>query len=273
MAAEMKSSLRNIAICFVLSLMVLHSGIALARDYGPGTPPIWENSIASTNWDLIRSDDPDALVGVIYIGVRTKEMPPSLRHDNAHFEQAYVYRASFSDSKTVDILMSEDYRSEAAARADVDQYAPRLGKLPAFYRNNLNYMVGHVGDSDLTSEDAGHFFVIYSDRAATRIANNDLEESFLHESTHASVQVRAGGMGFNLLSSLRWQAAVAADNAFITDYAASEAQEDLAESALFGYAMTFYPERFSRAERRAIKAQIPHRLAFWRRVFLNKMTR
>jgi hypothetical protein len=241
------------------------------REYGPGTPPIWRNSIASTNWDLIRANDPDALTGVTFVGVISKEMPRSLSNRSAHQEQAYVFRATFRDSRPIDILMSEDYGSEAAARADVDKYAPRLGKLPSFYRNNLRYIVGHVGDSNLTSEDKGHFFVIFSERAAKRIANNDLEESFFHEATHAAVQKEAGGLGKNLLSSPRWRAAVEADRAYITAYAATSPQEDFAESALFGYAMTFYPERFSDTDRTAIQAQIPHRLAFWREVFTNDM--
>jgi hypothetical protein len=258
--------MRGIAVFFMLAWLVLH---AAARDYGPGTRPIWPNSIASTNWDLIRIDDPDALTDFTFVGVRSLEMPPNATNSSAHSENVYLYRATFSDSKTVNLRMSENYGSEEAAYADVRKYAHRLGKLPAFYRENLRYVVGHVGDGNFTSEDAGHFFVIFSDRAATRIANNDLEESFFHEATHAAIQKRASGMGVNLLSSLRWRAAVEGDGAYVTRYAASAPQEDFAESALLGYAMTFYPERFPEADRAAIQAQIPNRLAFWRDVFLN----
>lgn len=254
---------------FLLALCLVTTP-TMGREYGPGTPPIWPNSIASTDWDLIRSDDPDALVGVTFIGIRRREMPPSLTNSRSHYERAFVYRATFTDSKPIDLLMSEDYGSEEAARADVEKYAPRLGKLPAFYRQNFYYLVGHVGDSNLTSEHLGHFFVIFSGRAATRIANNDLEESFFHEATHAALEAR-NGIGLDLINSPKWLAAVEADNAFITDYAASSPHEDFAESALFGFAMFFHPERFTAAERRAIKAQIPNRLAFWRRVFRNRM--
>lgn len=242
---------------------------AAARGFGPGTAPIWPNSIASTNWDLIRSSDPDALTGITYIGFRVREMPPSLTNPDVSHGRAYVYRATFSDSKPIDLYMSKDYGSEAAARADVDKYAPRLGKLPRLYRKNIRYMVGHVGDGNLRAEDRGHFFTIFSERAAWRIANNDLEESFFHEATHAAIQYQWGGLGRNWLNSPKWRAAVRADKAFITAYAATSEQEDFAESALFGYAMTFYPERFPEADRAAIQAQIPNRLAFWRNVFLN----
>jgi hypothetical protein len=253
-----------------LSIRSTKQGAVVAsaeREYGPGTQPIWPNSIVSTNWDLIRADDPDALVDVIFLEVMNKEMPPSLSNKRAHHEQAYVFRATFRDSTPIDLLMSEDYGSEAAARADVEKYAPRLGKLPKLYRNQIRYIVGHIGDDNFTSEDAGHFFVIFSDRAATRIANNDLEESFFHEATHAALQKRVNGIGRNKLSSPRWRAAVEADDAYVTAYAASSPQEDFAESALLGYAMTFYPERFPESDRAAIQAQIPHRLAFWRDIF------
>jgi hypothetical protein len=50
------------------------------------------------------------------------------------------------------------------------------------------------------------------------------------------------------------------DNAYVTDDAATDPQEDFAETALIGYAMTFYPERFPDADRAAIQAQIPRRL-------------
>lgn len=241
------------------------------RTFGPNTPPIWPNSIASTCWDLIRGSDPDARTGFTYLGERTREMPPSLTHQDAHYERAYVWRVTFSDSRFIDILMSEDYGSLSLAADDARQYARRLGKLPAFMRNGIRHVVGHVGDANFYAEHSGHFFVIFSQRAATRIANNDLEESFFHEAVHAALQSTEGGMGLNLMETPEWQRAVGADEAYITDYAMSDGQEDFAESALFGYAMTFYPERFTDAEREAIQAQIPNRLAFWRRHFTNRM--
>lgn len=237
------------------------------RSFGPNTPPIWPNSIASTCWDLIRATDPDALVRFTYIGQRRREMPPSVINPDVHYQMAYVWRAYFSDSKPIDIIMAEDYGSVSAAEADARQYARRLGKLPAFMRNGLAYIVGHVGDDDLTSEHAGHFFVLFSERARTRIANKDLEESFFHEAVHSTLQSTEGGMGLNLMETPAWWRAVEADSAYVTDYAMTDGQEDFAESALFGYAMTFYPERFTDEERNAIQRQRmpgPIRSTAWR---------
>ena len=58
----------------------------------------------------------------------------------------------------------------------------------------------------------GHFFVIYSDNATKRIGTHDLEETFFHEGTHASIQT-------TYLNSAAWKKAIALDNAYITNYA------------------------------------------------------
>ena len=265
--------MKRIARGILIACLALASMPTLARDYGPGTPPIWPNTIASTSWDLIRATDPDALTGVTFVGLQDNiEMPPSVSNPNVSREQAYVFRAAFRDSKSIDLRMSKDYGSEAAARADVDKYAPRLGKLPKLYRDNIRYMVGHVGDSNLSSEDAGHFFVIFKARAEKRQTNNDLEESFFHEGTHAAIQRKSDdGVGVGLLYSAPevlnpdWLAAVSADNAFVTTYAATSQQEDFAEHALVAYAMIFHPDRFPKADRAAIQKQIPNRIEFFRR--------
>ena len=62
-----------------------------------------------------------------------------------------------------------------------------------------------------------------------------------------------------------WLAAVSADNAFVTTYAATSQQEDFAEHALVAYAMIFHPDRFPKADRAAIQKQIPNRIEFFRR--------
>jgi hypothetical protein len=122
--------------------------------------------------------------------------------------------------------------------------------------------VVHKGGRDTTAfaEDKGHFFVIYSDNATKRIESHDLEETFFHEGTHASIQV--GHLG-----GRAWRNAKAADYAYITDYAKTEDQEDFAESALFAYTLIHHPERFPDHERQKIEKQIPNRIAFFRSVY------
>lgn len=229
--------------------------------------PLYPNSIAATTFDFITEADPNAFSHVEYLGFLPREMPGSKPPGRTGLMQmAYVFKAHFTDS-TIELWMDEDYGSEAAARVDVDKYTPRLGRLPSLYRQNLHHIVGQMGDGTFFAESVGHFFVIYSVKADLRIANNDLEESFFHEATHACIQQAGNGKGFNHLASPEWAAAKAADNAFITDYAATNAQEDFAESALFAYTLIHHPERFPELDRARIAAWIPNRIAFFRTVF------
>ena len=158
--------------------------------------------------------------------------------------------------------MDKDFGSMQAAQQDALRYTPRLGKLPALYRQNIKHLVVHNGGPDTTSfaEDKGHFFIIYSDNATKRIGTHDLEETFFHEGTHASIQV-------DHVDGSAWKTARERDNAYITDYAQSDEQEDFAESALFAYTLIYHPERFPAAERAKIETQIPNRIAFFRNLF------
>jgi hypothetical protein len=69
------------------------------------------------------------------------------------------------------------------------------------------------------------------------------------------------------LEGTAWKTAKARDNAYITNYAETEDQEDFAESALFAYTLIYHPERFPAAERTKIQKQIPNRIAFFMTVY------
>ena len=123
----------------------------------------------------------------------------------------------------------------------------------------------HKGGADTTAfaEDKGHFFVIYCDNAIKRIGTHDLEETFFHEATHASIQVYH-------VNSVAWENARALDNAYITEYARTDDQEDFAESALFAFTLIHNPERLPAAERAKIEKQIPHRIAFFKGLYTSQ---
>jgi hypothetical protein len=109
-----------------------------------------------------------------------------------------------------------------------------------------------------------------------RIANNDLEETFFHESVHASIQVHGSDDSltiddFSVLVDPAWIAAVNADGSagYITEYAEdnSGAGEDLAEHALFAWTIIFHPERLPEPDRTYIEFKISHRIAYFRSLF------
>jgi hypothetical protein len=224
--------------------------------------PLYRSSVVGTDFDFITESDPSAFRRLEYLGLREFEMPDKRGGGEPLVQNAHVFDAHFTDGTQISIAIDKDFGSRQAAEQDAMRYTPRLGKLPSLYRKNLKHIVVHKGGEDTTAfaEDKGHFFVIYSENATKRIGTHDLEETFFHEGTHASIQdSHIGGMA--------WRNAKALDRAFITEYARSEDQEDFAESALFAYTLIYHPERFPAAERTKIEKQIPNRIAFFRSLY------
>lgn len=224
--------------------------------------PLYPSSVVGTDFDLITDNDPSAFEHLEFIEFGEFEMPDKRNTGEPLVQSAYVFGAHFADGTKVGIALDKDFGSRQMAEQEAMRHAPRLGRLPALYRQNLKHIVIHKGGRDTTAfaEDKGHFFVLYSENASERIGTHDLEETFFHEGTHATIQT-------HYLGSAAWEIAKARDNAYITEYAKTEDQEDFAESALFAYSLIFHPERFPAAERARIEKQMPNRIAFFRTVF------
>jgi chitodextrinase len=229
--------------------------------------PLYPSSVVGTDFDYITDADPNAFQCLEYVGYKPFEMPDKTSDTAPLVQDAFVFNAHFSDGTSVGIALDKDFGSRGVAEADAMRYTSRLGKFPTLYRSNLNHIVVHKGGVDTTAfaEDKGHFFVIYSDNATKRIGTHDLEETFFHEGTHATIQD-------SYIRTTAWQNAKAADNAYITNYAGSEDQEDFAESALFAYTLIHNPERFPVTDRVNIETTIPNRIAFFRTIYTSPRT-
>ncbi|MEM7036299.1 MAG: hypothetical protein AAF570_04905 [Bacteroidota bacterium] len=226
----------------------------------PNQDSLFPNSIVSTDIDFIFSDDPDAFVGLTYVGREDKEMPDS-RNGDLFDTDTFIFEAEFANSKVVEIWAHSDFGTSAAAQEYADKLTPRLGKLPEFMRDDLAYVVLHKGDAGAFSESAANFFVLYSDNMDTRISNNDLEETVFHETVHATLDEEHA-------NSSAWTDAQAADNRFLTEYGADyPVREDLAETALFAYTMITHPGRLSDDTETWVRENIPNRWAFLQGIF------
>lgn len=250
----------------VVGAVAVHGILSASPDAPSGTgETLYRSSVVGTDFDFITETDPNAFERVEYVGFNEFEMPDKRGANEPLVQPAYVFKAVFKDGTAVDFALDEDFGSREAAEKDVMRYMPRMGKLPSLYRRKIKHVVVHTGGADTTSfaEDKGHFFVIYSDNATKRIATHDLEETFFHEGTHASIQI-------DQLAGQAWTRAVSRDGAYVTEYAKTDAQEDFAESALFAYTLIHHPERFPPAERAKIEKQIPNRIAFFKQVYAGK---
>jgi len=125
----------------------------------------------------------------------------------------------------------------------------------------LDHVVLNDGDETAQGEDAGRFFVVYHQNVLKRISTNDLQETVFHETVHATLDIPHA-------SGTPWRAAQRADAAFVTDYAQSRPKrEDLAETALFAWAMKIEPGRIGNNIEARLRETVPNRLAFFEALF------
>lgn len=230
-----------------------------------GSAP-YRSSVVGTDFDFITANDPSAFDRLEYLGFQKFEMPDKRPHDKPLVQNAYVFEAYFTDGTKIKLALDQEFGSREAAEQDASRYSAPLGKLPSIYRKIIRHITVNFGGSDTTAfaEDKGHFFTIYSGNASKRIGTHDLEETFFHEGSHASIQEA-------YLESPEWKSAVSRDDSYITEYASKSRQEDFAESALFAYTIIHHPERFPDSEREKIAKRIPNRIEFFRRVFSGEL--
>lgn len=171
---------------------------------------------------------------------------------------AYLFDAQFVE-RDVEFRVNPEFADVAAARAEVDKFAPALGRLPAVFFSNLgavaiNAGVGAWGGS---SHDGSIVIHVHDQTTPDAIRGRFLEEVFLHEAAHISLDPAHE-------DSPDWLAAQEADGVFISDYARDHPnREDIAESILMYFAVRYHPRRLSPEDRWAILTAIPNRLAYF----------
>jgi len=225
--------------------------------------PLFPNSVVSNDLEFIRTDDISAFCCLTYKGTMSAEMPDK-RNDVLFVDDAFVYKASYKDGSSIELWAHPDFGSNSMAKQYVEHVSKAVGKLPGFMRSKLDHIVIHKGNETAFGESEGHFFVLYSDNIQTRIRNHDLEETVFHESVHATLDLK-------YQRSSAWRNAQRDDTAFITQYAASNpAKEDMAESALFAWAVLIHPGRLPHKIETQVRHLIPNRLVFFKGLFIGQ---
>ena len=188
---------------------------------------------------------------------------PDKRRDELFANGVFSYSAQFEDGTSVEIWVHPDVGSREAARKLALQAADPIGKLPTIMRSRLDHVVIHEGDETAFAEDRGRFFVLYSENMANRLRNHDLEETVFHEAVHATLD-------HPRLKSAEWKDAQRADGGFVTRYARRNPnKEDMAESALFAWALLIHPGRLPEMIEQRVNSIMPNRLKYFRTIFLD----
>lgn len=226
---------------------ILASPLAMAQD----APPF--SDTAGTVFDIIQTGDPSAFVCLRYDGQAARQIWDK-RVDGEPVIEAYLFSALYRDGAKIEFAVNPEFENAEAARAEALRIAPALGQLPGTLRAGIARFNLHKGDAAPHAGTGSITF--YQDTITQRLSYKHLEESLFHESVHASWDAE-----HRLAPD--WQAAQMADGRFLTGYAQSRPErEDLAETALFAYALSHHPDRFPPVDSADTRRAVPHRLAY-----------
>ena len=206
--------------------------------------------------DVLTSADPTSLAGVSYTG-RGERSIFDRRVDAWITVDAYLFDARYAGG-VIEFQVNPEFGSAEAARAEVDVYAPVLGRLPAVMLSRATSVQVNAG-RELFGGNADGSFLIHTGQGAEYLRDGFLEEVLFHEAAHVSLDV-------DHTDSPGWRAAQAADGEFISTYARDfPDREDVAESVLPYFAVRFQPGRLTAEQQAVIEATIPNRIAYFDR--------
>lgn len=237
---------------------MLLASLAVAVLFAPpgSEKPLYPSSVVGTDFDVITDDDPGVFAELIAKGKAKPEMPDKADESKELHQPAFMFEARYRDNARISIAVDAAFATEDAARTEAMRYAARMGKLPSALRQGLRRLVVHRGGADTTAFSDAGLIVVYSDNATKRIGTHDLEETLFHESVHAAWDAAHRNSG-------PWIAAQKKDGRFATDYARKNpGGEDLAESALFAFALIHRPDRIPKKDAENLRRAIPARIAF-----------
>ncbi len=207
--------------------------------------------------DLITDEDPSAFACLGYLG----RGPEAVRSpDQSVVESspdAHRFRASFVDGTTVDIIVHPEVGTAAGAAAEAEKYTAPLGQLPTLLRQGIGRVTIRNG-LEVSTAFPGEGIAVQTSDMAFRRAEDRVAETLFHEAVHTSLDAE-----YAYQRSEEWLAAQEADGRWISSLARQNPdRDDLAETALYAYALIRTPERLPAATRDAVEARVPNRLAF-----------
>ena len=205
--------------------------------------------------DVLTPGDSSTFTGVAYTGRGQRDIYD--RRVAAWITvNAYLFEARYR-GVTLEFQVNPEFGSVDAARAEVDAYAPVLGRLPAVMLSRALKVHVNAGNEPFGGNWRDQSFLIHTGRGADYRRRGFLEEVLFHEAGHVSLD------GYHA-DAAGWRAAQAADAEFISTYARDfPDREDVAESVLPYFALRYRPDRLSASQRTAIREAIPNRIAYF----------
>ena len=137
-------------------------------------------------------------------------------------------------------------------------YSEIIGRLPNFLLTNVKTVWIHKGNKDYGGGNQN--LLIHIGRSLEYIAKEILEEVFIHEGAHASLDWDWGGV----IDQAEWKKVAKKDKEYISKYAKKyPKREDVAESIVPWIAVRYRLDRISNVDAETILKTIPNRLKFF----------
>ncbi len=204
--------------------------------------------------DIISAADATTFTNSVYAGQGTRTMYDR-RTASFNNVNAYLFNASFNDGLKIEVQVNPEFGSSAAASAEAAKYLPAIGRLPTSLRLNVQTVWMHKGVEGFGG--GNNNLLIHTGQGELYIADGILEETFVHEASHTSLDSAHA-------SSAGWLAAQSADPDFISTYARDNpTREDVAESFLTWLAIRHRAARISVSLSNTIATTIPNRHAYF----------
>jgi hypothetical protein len=167
---------------------------------------------------------------------------------------AYLFNATFDDGLDTEIQVNPEFGSTAAL-AEAQKYAEVIGRLPTALRNDVQFVWIHKGVQPFGG--GNNSLLIHTDQADLYAADGILEETFVHEAAHTSLDATHA-------SAPAWLDAQSADGVFISSYARDfPIREDIAESFLLYMAIRYRSGRITTVLKDMILLTMPNRIAYF----------
>jgi len=167
----------------------------------------------------------------------------------------YLFNAEYSDSGLkIEIQVNPEF-SQDEARGHAEKYAIVIGQLPKALRLRVEKVWIHDGKQPFGG--ANNSLLIHVQQGDDYINNRILEEIIFHEACHTSLD----GLYAN---NPNWINSQKKDNNYISTYAKDfPEREDMAESFLPYFAVTYRKDRISLNTYNKIISTIPNRIKFF----------
>jgi hypothetical protein len=221
------------------------------KNHNAPTSPPYHGTIFLTP-ELITSSSPSSFKKLTDKGQMERKMFDR-RPGTWVNKKAHIFDALFGTETTVEVQVNPEFNKQEAL-VYAKQYSVVIGQLPAFLFRDLQTVWIHNGNNDFGG--GNNNLLIHVKRGEQYIADRILEETFLHEGTHTSLDSTHNHEPL-------WGLAQENDTMSISSYGLEfPEREDLAETLPLYLALRFRPNQISPEMKSIIQKTIPNRIAY-----------